>query len=167
MSNARDYLKTGGDGMSGAGAARRDSMLSALQGAVVREGARRRARRAALRRSGSVCMVAVLGVSLFVGWPTSPSVDPVLTGVPQVESPIKIVRLASKPGALDRYAYAKPVDSAKYVVDDHALVAVLASIGRPSGLVHRGGRVMLTSFTPDPIRVPSPVDESGATVQAQ
>ena len=144
--------------LSGHGAARRDSMLSVLQGAVVREGGRRRARRLAIRKASALCVVAVLGVSLVIGWPTSMRTGRVVDT--RSEEPIpqdagKIVRLRSVPGALQRYAYVTPVDPREYIVDDQALVAVLASIGRPSGLVHRGGRVMLTSFTPDPIRFAS------------
>ena len=152
--------------LSGAGTARRNSMLSILQDAVIHEGGRRRARRIAIRRAGSLCLVAVLGVSLVIGWPTSKSSGPVVDNgstADVAQDSTRIVLLNSEPGALERYAYVTPIDPAEYIVDDHAFLAVLASIGRPTGLVHRGGRVMLTSFTPDPIRIPAPVEQDGAS----
>lgn len=107
--------------------------------------------------------MVVLGVSLVIGWPTSQSTGPVVnheSKAHEAQGSIGIVRLNSAPGALQRYAYAAPVDAAEYIVDDRALVAVLASIGRPTGLVRRGGRVELTSFTPDPIRVSVPAGDA-------
>lgn len=141
-------------------------MLPLLQGAVVREGARRRARRAAIRRAGAFSLVVGLGVSIFLTRLATVNESPIVSNdpmAPTIDPPMSIVRFKSEPGALERYTYVPRVDPAEYIVDDQAFVAVLASIGRPTGLVRRGGRVMLTSFTPDPIRIPAPVERDGAS----
>ena len=154
--------------LSGTGAARRDSMLPLLQGAVVREGARRRARRVTVRRVGALGLVVALGVSIFLTRPATVNESPVVSNdpmAPTIDPPMSIVRFKSEPGALERYTYVPQVDPASYIVDDQAFVAVLASIGRPTGLVRRGGRVELTSFTPDPIRVPAAETRNAEAVE--
>ena len=154
--------------LSGTGTARRDSMLPLLQGAVVREGARRRARRMTIRRAGAFSLVVALGVSIFLTRPATVNESPVVSNdpmAPTIVPPMPIVRFKSEPGALERYTYVPQVDPAEYIVDDQAFVAVLASIGRPSGLVHRGGRVMLTGFTPDSIRVPVPAGDAAKSAE--
>lgn len=158
MSNTRGYQEKSGDGLSDLGADRRDSMLTGLQDAVVREGARRRARRVAIRRAGAFSLVIALGVSIFFARPAPVEESPIVSNdpkAPTIEPTTHIVLFKSKPGVLERYTYVPRVDPASYFVDDHALVEALAAIGRPTGLVRRGDRVTLTSFTPDPIRAPA------------
>ncbi len=165
--NGRNGFDDGGvPTLSGAGADRRDSMLPLLQGMVVREGARRRARRVAIRRAGAFSLAVALGVSIILTRSAPVNESPIVRNdpkAPTIEPTTRIVRFKSEPGVLERYAYVSRVDPAEYIVDDHAFVAVLASIGRPTGLVRRGGRVELTSFTPDPIRVPAAVEQDGAS----
>lgn len=142
--------------LSDSGAARRDSVLPFLQEAVVREGDRRRARRIALRNTAALSLLVALGATFVVVWPTSVRngtvVDREFSG-PTSEPRFRIERLRTEPGVVERYAFSATVDTNAYSIDDREFIKVLASIGRPTGLVRREGRVLLTSFTPDPIRV--------------
>ena len=142
--------------LSDSGAARRDSVLPFLQEAVVREGDRRRARRIALRNTAAFSLLAALGATFVVVWPTSVRngtvVDREFSG-PTSEPRFRIERLRTEPGVVERYAFSATVDTNAYSIDDREFMNMLASIGRPTGLVRREGRVILTSFTPDPIRV--------------
>lgn len=142
--------------LSHSGAARRDAVLPFLQEAVVREGDRRRARRIAMRNTAALSLLIALGATFVVGWPASVRngtvVDREFSG-PTSDQRFRIVRLHTEPGVVERYASAALVAVNDYNVDDREFMNMLASIGRPTGLVRREGRVILTSFTPDPIRV--------------
>lgn len=150
--------------LSQSGAARRDSLLPFLQEAVVREGGRRRARRIVMRNSAAFSLLLVFGATLIFSWPTRVPKDDVFVQVHPIKSvvdePSHIVRLDTPPGVVERYASSATVDLDDYRVDDRKLVAVLASMGRSTGLVRKEGRVMLTSFKPDPIRLAQAQDDS-------
>ena len=147
--------------LSPAGMARRAAMLRELDAAM----GRRNLGRAGVR----VCAVAapLLTIVCIVWlWPRS-------TGSPQIPGPVisgTITATASPPaggqfrfirfvetdaGVLDRLA-AGPVASEVRTISDQELQSILASLGRETGFVRTGGRVILVTDIQPPRPAPAP-----------
>lgn len=144
------------DSLSESGRARRDAMLPDLQTAVVREGRRRQMRRSVARGAGTVLLAALIGVGVSYYWPASDSrhlADRRSTAQPPDHAFKDFSIVRDKPGVLDRLAIKTNVQLGDYVVDDHQLVATLAAIGRPAGLVR----------SPTGIRFTAPVTDAQLT----
>jgi len=138
-----DYLM-----LSETGRMRRDAMLVELQGVVVVEGRRRSTRRRAMRSASVVALMIGFGFMLVGMWPTARMPTVVSTQAkPELSSYIQIVQ--TRPEAVAAMIALPAGDLSHYYVNDRELVDALASIGRPSGLIRRGGVVRLASKVTD------------------
>jgi hypothetical protein len=140
------------DTLSEVGRSRRDAMLPSLQEAVVREGRRRCLRRSAARGAVTVLLLTLMGVGLVNIWATSskPRVtrnDPPGGAQDRQREPVRIVQIDS--GVLGRHTVNTDSDPATYTIDDRELVAALAAIGRPAGLIRSQGRTWLSHAVTD------------------
>ncbi len=152
------------DQLSDGGQMRYETMLPHLQLAVVREGRRRHVRRVALRVGATVSLVIVSGAALFSGLPDRTRTRVVDTGLrPPAEGdwPPSISIVRTKPGVVQRMAAASRIDPDDYTLDDRQLVAMLAAIGRPSGLIRSQGRTRLTHSVTDPLHAVRPEESQG------
>ncbi len=136
--------------LSEAGRERRDAMLVDLQGLVVGEGRRRRVRRRIVRGVSLFVLTMMVSASLVTIWPTSHTPITV-TSNPKPESSSLIQIVETNPQAVAAMIAKPTVNLANYYIDDRELVDTLAAIGRPSGLIRKGGEVCLASPVTDPI----------------
>ncbi len=152
----RDF---GSDRLTPPGARRRDEMLRELQAAMPRIHRARRRRRAAL---GGALMIAAAGATAIVALPRRPQPPaPVARTTPThpdtpgeathttgaLRSVLVFDYVAPSPHVVDRTA-ARGTGVIEFV-DDRGLVAVLAAMNRPAGVVRRGDRVWLTADVVD------------------
>ncbi|HBS30064.1 MAG TPA: hypothetical protein DEB06_11605 [Phycisphaerales bacterium] len=132
---------------------RRDDsgLRSALLPGLLTELGRVRARREARRRAvagvcaGLLALGAILGTQLpLVRGPRGP--------IALTEPPAKTVVLVvtSDPGALARASALGVPQTTVEVLDDRALLDLLATAGRPAGLIRSGGRTRLSRDVTDP-----------------
>ncbi len=140
------------DQLSDVGRSRHDAMLPFLQAATVRQGRRRRVRRFAARGAVTASLSAAVVVALVNSWPTSN--PPHVVQNDSSEGPqdrrLELVSIVqTDPGVLDRIAVNTSIDPAEYIVGDRQLVAMLAAIGRPTGLIRSQGRTWLTNAVTD------------------
>lgn len=132
--------------LSPTGAARRDALRTALQGAVVR---RRRTRRA-LRAGAAAALLAALA---WFAWPATIRA-PLVPAPPSDRLSIAhadFVVVCDDPGIVARCAAPASALAAETWVDDDALLDLLARAGRPTGLLRTGRRVVLTEDVVDPL----------------
>ena len=132
--------------LSPAGEQRREAMLEELT-ATMRIVHHRRRRRRQLMLAAVVFIAA--GVSAKVALPPSPGAPRPDGGQLLVENnqaPRTII-FRTEPGIIERYR-AKPASRVR-ILDDDDLVAQLAALGRPAGLVRQEGRVWLTGAVTD------------------
>lgn len=133
--------------LSADGEARREAMLAGLLAEVPRAAAARRRRRTAARGAG-LTLAAALVVWVWAPGARAPTRGP---AAPSVSA---IVRVATDPGVLARFAPTSGGMTVERVSDDE-LLRTLSAIGRPVGLVRDGDRVALTADVADPI-APAP-----------
>lgn len=91
-------------------------------------------------------------MALVNSWPTSH--PPRVAQNDSSEGPrgrrLELVSIVqTDPGVLDRVAVSTSIDPAEYIVDNRQLVAMLAAIGRPAGLIRSQGRTWLTNAVTD------------------
>ncbi len=147
--------------LSEQGRARRDAMLAELQSRVVRTARVRRVRSGVLAAAalGLIASLAVLLTPNRVAPPVSPVADltepPTIPGEAAPNSPATILVLRTDPGVLGRYG-APPNSLAVRVVriGDDELLAELAAMGRPAGIIRSQGRTWLTAAVTDKSIVP-------------
>ncbi len=157
LGNNQEFGRGGPDAaddsmLSDAGRSRRDEMLVELQGVVVGEGRRRRA----VRSCSLAVMMILVGVTIVGRWPVaqSPVAITMNNKIEQKESISHIQIVRSRPEAVAAMIALPTVDLSTYYVDDRELVNTLSSIGRPSGLIRKGGDVRLAAAVIDPILQP-------------
>ena len=138
------------------GEARRDAMLDELVGAMQRVHHGRRVRR---RAAGALAVLAifagmawVLGSQLPVGdrAQTDIAVNRPPQHVPDAVGTERLIRLARRTGVIR-------------TVDDNELVALLAQLDRPAGIVRSEGEIWLTNAVTDAelgLTPPEPADPS-------
>ena len=161
--------------LSATGSERRDAMLGDLRRAVVYHGRRRRHRSAA-RNVLAVLVLGAVGVSLISDRlsPSSPRIvgRPAVNDAPTENAPAESRRarlpeelqthdhlrvpnprikiLASSANVVRRFTYVHKTETKYLLVDDREVVAVLAAIGRPTGLIRSRDGVRLTRSVVDP-----------------
>jgi len=149
--------------LSAAGQARRDAMLGDLLGSMRRVHARRRARRVG---AAGLAVVACVGIGVVALRPSSPAAsnDPAPRTVesPRIaESPRPRVAPVAPSGPVIEYAEVRTDDSSldrlrarrSGVIErigDDALLATLADLGRPTGLIRTAGGVRVADAVVDP-----------------
>jgi len=156
------------ESLSETGQQRRDQMLPQLKGAMHDlHRQRRRNRRTAL------AVVPILIIALGAIWwrtssaPTSSpptpiaiDIDPPTPFTPPIPAPRQVLlvdRIVTDPTILDRF---KVNDHASIeIIDDTSLLALLAEMDRPTGLIATGGEVRLTRNVADTLAA-SPPPES-------
>jgi len=143
------------DALSAAGAARRERMM----GEVSRAAGARRARRTTVKAAGALVLLCAAGGAVWiaatggnVGGGTREVAD-ALPGrgapvremeVPAPEGRVVRVRVVTnEPGIVARYA-AAPVERVASM-DDAELMRLMKEMGKPTGIVRTGGKVMLTA----------------------
>jgi len=135
------------EGLSPAGAARRDTMLRLLQGEVVRRGRRRRFARVAIA-AAIPAIAAAAGIWAYRAGTVPPGAPPaeVVRPAPEVPAPAappEPVEPASRPLRIE-VVRDDPTVVDRARIGDGELLALLASAGRPSGLIRAGGVVIVT-----------------------
>lgn len=161
--------------LSAAAQERRDAMLSDLQRAVVYHGRRRRHRSTA-RNLLAVFVLGAVGVGLISDRlpPSSPRIvdGPAVNDTPMENAPAesgpaglpresqtplhlrvpnpRIKILASSANVVRRFTYVCKTDRKPFLIDDREVVAMLAAIGRPTGLIRSRDGVRLTRSVVDP-----------------
>lgn len=168
--------------LSVAGSERRDTMLSDLQRVVVYHGRRRRYRSTA-RNVLAVLVLGAVGVGL-ISDRLSPHSSRIVHRPAVTETPAKgeapaesgpvglpeqlqtrdhrrvpnprIKILASSANVVRRFSYVGETDRTPLLIDDREVVAVLAAIGRPTGLIRSRDGVRLTRSVVDPPLSASP-----------
>ncbi|UCD74292.1 MAG: hypothetical protein JSV91_10925 [Phycisphaerales bacterium] len=151
--------------LSPSGLARRESMRRQLTAAMNRIHRRRRQRRRLTAAAAGIAFIVLASLAVQLLPASIPLAerpdrrlagDPSLRPSPDVSEPrgcvIRIVR--TDPSVLDRVA--RPVQSTAVILDDEALLAMLAEIDRPAGLVRYGGKVHLTRPVTDVELTPPP-----------
>ena len=137
-------------------ASRKSAMLGELLDDMERVHRRRRAMRR-VRSAGGALVILLALVVLLLPEPAT-RIEPgdsdgtnriVAEAAPR--STVEIIR--TDPGVLDRYA-ARPATRVR-IIDDDELLAELAAMNRPAGLIRMGGEVRLTADVVDP-----PLDRS-------
>lgn len=148
--------------LSREGAARRDAMLGELDAAMRRRNVVRTGRR------GAAVLVPVLAVACGVlMWGQSPGGGPAGKMVPKsghvaagpapgapVASSYEFIRIVeTDPGVMERYRAGPAVGEFQVITDDE-LQSLLASVGRDTGIVRTGGRVILATDLIPPTQEP-------------
>lgn len=143
--------------LSPLGAARREQMLGELKVEMRRMHAARRTRK--VLALNAVALAGIIGAFAVFSQPRSPTPSTVTPGVarfdPQGEQPtfaapaFVITRESTPSDLMDKYAVRTPATTAESL-SDAELLAALASIDRPAGLVRTGDRVWLTRDVADP-----------------
>jgi hypothetical protein len=130
--------------LSADGRARRDAMLGTLVGDM------QRVHRGRRRRRRSVASVAIVLCAAAIAWPLlrpvrAPVGDLVARGVdaPAVPRPVVDYAVVNTTSGLTERLAARPPALVERV-GDAGLIAALAAIDRPTGLIRRGDRVWLT-----------------------
>lgn len=121
-----------------------------------------RARFAAVSSAAALVTLAVIGALVTLPASRAPIHIPLDTATGPAPTPITIVR--SDPASLGRWTVRTdpgalvaastpmhPSTTAIEILDDRRLLDLLASIGRPAGLVRSGGRTWLTREVTDPL----------------
>jgi hypothetical protein len=140
------------------GHARREAMLAELTGSMRRTHRARRLRRRAINTA-----VLSLGVLVLARWglvetarlresprvadAPSPRLNPPARNAPNGANSCSIAWIESDPNIVARLA-ARPT-SRVVVIDDLALVAVLAALDRPAGIIRTTDQVRLTADVTD------------------
>ncbi len=144
--------------LSPAGQARRQAMLDELVAAMELTHRRRRTRRRLLGGAGCMCLALALVWLLWTG-ASGPSHERQFADQPDApfsDSPTKEVQrhlayvshiVHTDPTVLER-CRARPTGSVLRI-DDRTLLAGLASINRPAGLIRIGGQVRLSAPVTD------------------
>jgi hypothetical protein len=144
--------------------AERELRSRLLPGLLAEVGEVRRRRTARGRGLALAAMVTIaLGVTLIARWsiaPPTPSA-PIATAPPLSAAPPTIETIRTSPAALA--AWSIPTDASALAraathtdlanlerLDDESLLDLLASIGRPAGIVRTGGKTWLTADVADP-----------------
>ncbi len=139
--------------LSRGGMARREAMLEELVESMARTHRRRRTRRRVLVAAGSACIVLVLlRLAFLSGGPSGDgrelanSADdksaPIVDVPRQTQRGCVATVVMTDPTVLDR-CRANPTGAVARI-DDTKLLATLASINRPAGLIRFGDRVALS-----------------------
>ncbi len=138
------------------GEARREAMLGELVGAMQRVHHGRRIRR---RAAGTLAVVAILvGIAWVIG-SQLPVGDRVVPQIAENRSPRPLPDVA---GTKPRIQLAQRTGVVR-IVDDDELVALLAQLDRPAGIVRSEGETWLTNAVTDAelgLTAPKPVDPS-------
>ena len=140
--------------LSQTGVQRRADMLGELQGAMRQVHRRRRALRRVVAAS---CLLLALLAASVPFWRPGPAPHQVVLEDPAPAPPAPVVDLIivhTDPTVLARYT-PRPQSRTERLNDD-ALLAHLASINRPTGLIRMGGEVRLTANVVDPPREEEP-----------
>jgi hypothetical protein len=150
--------------LSQAGTARRQAMLGELTQTMVRVHRIRRVRRRSL---GALTVVFLLGVTGLLLQPvlfTSSNQPRIATGPQATPSdvaeitPGSVQFVTTSGSSMDGYVVASPPTVVQ--IDDRALLRTLASMGRPTGLIRYGDRVVLTGAVTDVAQDPQRQDQS-------
>jgi hypothetical protein len=140
------------EALSDAGRSRCEAMLPDLQAAVVRRGHRRRMQRYATRGAGTLVLLVLAGTVLVKTWPAAGPMR--IVEAPAPREPQGVERsspqiLETRPGALERYSVLPRSEPGGQIIDDRQLVAMLADMGRPAGLIRAEGHARLTADVTD------------------
>lgn len=145
--NHASDLDTSSLELSPGGSARRDAMLGQLTQSMEMLHHRRRRRRRSAQTVGVVAVLVTCAwvVTLQLGSPDASSTNRI------ADNGASNVDLIDPPPNMESRLVIRPAERTGLiqVIDDAALVTLLASIDRPSGIVRSGGRTWLTAAVTD------------------
>lgn len=140
--------------LSAQGRFQRKRMLDSLLAEVPRSARRRRRRRSVMRTGVAVMVIGAAAFTWFNAQPRggqSPEADSsnIAASEPSQSEAIKIERVRTDPTIVERLAVRERVDPEQVAISDERLLAILESIGRPTGLIRTPDRVRLTAEVTD------------------
>jgi hypothetical protein len=143
------------EGLTPAGAARRDAMLDELTGYMNRVHRSRRIRRRGVAAALLFAVAAAVAYLALPGQPTpvhqpitsNPLHSPVESSAP----PVRIAVVRTDPDIVNKYRASAPETSVVRIerLDDDELLRRLDAMGRSAGLVRMGGKAWLTADVAD------------------